>query len=228
MLKFMFRVPLLVPVLSIGLFSVYAAAHVRSKPQEIVWTWEVRPPHPDAALPNVLLVGDSIARNYFPEVERRLAGKANVYLMASSICVGDPRLPKEIRMFADMEDVPFRVVHFNNGMHGFEYTESQYREGFPEYIAALRAIAPHAAFLWATTTPVRVDSLPGPTNARIDARNRIALQFVHGMMFDDEHALMEKHRDLYQDNVHFNAAGAALAGDKVAAMVLDALKKSHL
>src|SRR5579875_1914127 len=63
-----------------------------SIPEEIEWTWEVRPPHPDPHLPNVLLLGDSISRNYFPEVRKDLTGIANVYLMASSTCVGDPRI----------------------------------------------------------------------------------------------------------------------------------------
>lgn len=29
-----------------------------SIPEEIEWTWEMRPPHPDLHLPNVLLLGD--------------------------------------------------------------------------------------------------------------------------------------------------------------------------
>src|SRR5260370_12832572 len=57
-------------------------------PEEIEWTWEVRPPHPDPQLPNVLLLGDSISRNYFPQVTKDLAGVANVYLMASPTSVG--------------------------------------------------------------------------------------------------------------------------------------------
>jgi tetratricopeptide (TPR) repeat protein len=38
-----------------------------STPEDIEWTWEVRPPHPNPQLPNVLLLGDSISRNYFPQ-----------------------------------------------------------------------------------------------------------------------------------------------------------------
>jgi len=111
--------------------TAFAAQKRISIPEEIEWTWDVRPPHPDTKLPNVLLLGDSISRNYFPEVTKDLAGAANVYLMASSTSVGDPRLPREIREFAAMEHVPFRVVHFNNGMHGWSYTEAQYKAAFP-------------------------------------------------------------------------------------------------
>jgi hypothetical protein len=209
--------------LGVPSLSVSAVAAAQSKPEEIEWTWDVRPPHSDASLPNVLLVGDSITRNYFPEVTRQLKGIANVYLMASSICVGDPRLPDELASFAKMEDVQFRVVHFNNGMHGWDYSEAEYKAGFPAYLAALRQIAPRAAFIWASTTPVRKEKEPGPANARIDARNAIALTFVHDMAVDDQHALMAKHADLYQDDVHFNEDGSNIAGDAAAATIRHAL-----
>jgi hypothetical protein len=205
--------------LGVQSLSVSAVAGAQSRAEEIEWTWDVRPPHPDDSLPNVLLVGDSITRNYFPEVTRQLKSVANVYLMASSICVGDPRLPEELISFAKMEDVQFRVVHFNNGMHGWDYSEAEYKAGFPAYLAALHQITPGAAFIWASTTPVRKEKEPGPTNARVDARNAIALTFVHDMTVDDQHALMAKHADLYHDDVHFNEDGSNIEGDAAAVTI---------
>src|SRR5258705_4917188 len=73
--------------------------------EEIEWTWEVRPQHVDTRLPNDLLLGDSITRNYFPQVTKDLADIANVYLMASSTSVGDSRLPKQIAEFAALQGV---------------------------------------------------------------------------------------------------------------------------
>ena len=116
-----------------------------SIPEEIEWTWEVRPAHPDPNLPNVLLLGDSIARNYFPQVVKDLNGIANVYLMAVSTSVGDPRLPHQIAEFAAMENVAFRVVHFNNGMHGWGYTEAQYKAAFPALLSSVRLSLVRAA-----------------------------------------------------------------------------------
>lgn len=100
-------------LLACGLLAVRAFAqdHV-SKPEEIEWTWEVRPAHVAPQLPNVLLVGDSITRNYYPEVQKQLANIANVYLFAASTSVGDPRLSHQLTEFAAMEAVPFKVVHF--------------------------------------------------------------------------------------------------------------------
>jgi hypothetical protein len=197
-----------------------------SIPEEIEWTWEVRPPHPDPQLPNVLLLGDSISRNYFPEVRKDLSGVANVYLLASSTCVGDPRIEPQVAAFATMEGVRFSVVHFNNGMHGWAYTEAQYRTAFPAYLRAVRALADKGGrLIWASTTPVRSDAQDA-TNPRIQARNRIASAFVEaaGIPIDDQFALMETHQDLHEDPVHFNPAGANIQGDQAAAMIRKALE----
>src|SRR5882762_6302616 len=105
-----------------------------SIPEEIEWTWEVRPQLADPKLPNVLLLGDSITRNYFPQVTKDLGGIANVYLMASSTSVGDPRLPLQIAEFAALHRVFFAVVHFNNGLHGWGYTEKQFKSAFPIFL----------------------------------------------------------------------------------------------
>lgn len=199
-------------------------------PEEIEWTWEVRPPHPDPALPNVLLLGDSISRNYFPEVRKNLAGIANIYLMASSTSVGDPRLPRQIAEFEDTEKVRFRVVHFNNGMHGWAYTEAQYKAAFPAFLRAVRSLAgKDGALIWANTTPVRSNAHDGPTNPRVEERNRIAEEFARAakIPIDDQFSLMGKHRDLYDDSVHFNTAGANIQGDQVTAAIRAALGLQH-
>jgi lysophospholipase L1-like esterase len=195
--------------------------------EEIEWTWEVRPTHYDPKLPNVLLLGDSITRNYYPAVARRLTGKANVYLMATSASVGDPRLPLQIADFATAEAVHFALVHFNNGMHGWAYSESQYERAFPSFLRAIQDAAPGARLIWTTTTPVKVEASPGPTNIRIESRNAIAKTFVQkaGLPIDDQHELMMHHLDTYQDTVHFNESGAEIQGAQAAATIEAALPK---
>ncbi|HTW82187.1 MAG TPA: SGNH/GDSL hydrolase family protein [Terracidiphilus sp.] len=210
-----------------GIAATMRAQEQVSRPEEIEWTWEVRPAHPDPKLPNVLLIGDSITRNYYPEVKRQLADVANVYLFASSACVGDPRLLSQLSEFATMESVPFRVVHFNNGMHGWTYSEAEYKAGFPDYLARIRAIAPGAALVWSTTTPVKTESVPGPTNARIRERNSIAQAFIRAatIPIDDQYALMLKHPDRYQDNVHFDYQGSIIQGQQAAQDIWNLLPK---
>src|SRR5438552_16050809 len=52
-------------------------------------------------LPRVLLTGDSIARDYYPEVEKRLAAKAFVARLATDRFVADPVLLTEIEAVLD-------------------------------------------------------------------------------------------------------------------------------
>src|SRR5215213_2690034 len=91
-------------------------------------------------LPRVLLIGDSIARDYYPEVEKRLAGKAFVARLATSRFVADPVLLKEIQLV--LEGTDFDVVLFNNGMHGWQHSEAAYQKAFPKMIATIQAYAP--------------------------------------------------------------------------------------
>ena len=218
-------------VILLSLAPVYLVAQKAvSIPEEIEWTWEVRPPHPDPKLPNVLLLGDSITRAYFPQVTKNLTGVANVYLMASSTSVGDPRLPQQITEFAAMEKVHFNVVHFNNGMHGWAYTEEQYKTAFPQFLHAVEKLGgSNGALIWATTTPVRQDATGGANNQRVDARNAIATPLAQaaGIPVDDQYALMLQHQNLHADPIHFNADGSTLQGDQVAATIRTALARKQ-
>jgi hypothetical protein len=197
-----------------------------SRPEEIEWTWEVRPTHVDTKLPNVLLAGDSISRNYYPEVERQLARAATLYLFATSASLGDPRLQHQLSYFDSMEHVQFQVIHFNNGMHGWTYSEEEYKAAFPASLEAIQQIAPGAALIWATTTPVKAESSPGPTNRRVDQRNAISIAVMSkaGITIDDQHLLVTHHAETYEDNVHSNSTGATIQGQQVARSVHSALK----
>jgi hypothetical protein len=208
--------------------SLLCAQNQTSIPEEIEWTWEVRPQLVDPKLPNVLLLGDSITRSYFTQVANDLSGLANVYLMASSTSVGDPRLPRQIAEFAAMQRVSFAVVHFNNGLHGWEYTEAQFKSGFPIFLQVIRALPGGGKLIWTSITPVKPEASNGATNPRINARNAIARAFVEAerIPIDDQHALMTQHADLYEDAFHFNKAGSAIMGAQAAAIIRRALENS--
>jgi lysophospholipase L1-like esterase len=201
--------------------------------EKVEWTWTDRPVASVAGLPNVLLVGDSITRGYYPAVAKDLSGVANVYLFASSTCSGDPRLPSQLREYFKMMSMKFAVVHFNNGMHGWGYTDAQYAAGLPKMIAALKTGAPGAKLIWATTTPLLHDAIPGgpgtaeATNARIDERNRLAALAMQrqGIESEDLNALMLKHQDLHNGDLHYTDAGYGIAGQEAATAIQAALQK---
>jgi hypothetical protein len=189
--------------------------------EKIEWTWSDRPSAPDPALPNILLVGDSITRSYFPEVEHLLASHANVYLFATSASSGDPRLPRQIEEYLADSHLSFSVIHFNNGIHGWGYNETLFADGLPGLYQALHSSQPKAKLVWASITPVRDDNPQGATNSRINARNLAAsalMQRLH-IPIDDQYALMLSHQDQHADTVHFTEAGSKIQAEQVVASI---------
>jgi hypothetical protein len=155
--------------------------------EEIEWTWEVRPQRADPKFPNVL-VGDSITRNYFPQVTEDLRG----------------------------------VVHFNNGMHGWGYTDHNSSLNFP------RSFEPFGPFRVAASSygpPSLQQSSqrqpaapPIPTSTR-GVPSAQAFMEVEKIPGDDQHALLTQHPDLYEDGVHFNRVGSAIMGGHGATII---------
>src|SRR5882724_4856335 len=164
------------------LFPVSIAAAAPPAREAIEWC-DVWITHANETnLPRVLLIGDSIARDYYPEVEKRLAGKAFVGRLATSRFVTDPVLLKEIESVLD--GAKFDVIQFNNGMHGWQHSEAEYRKAFPKLIKTIRAHAPQARLIWANTTPLRdgkgvtYDTNAQYSDDRIAVRNSLAAEVM--------------------------------------------------
>jgi GDSL-like Lipase/Acylhydrolase family len=181
-------------------------------------------------LPRVLLIGDSIARAYYPEVEKNLAGKAYVGRLSSSAFISDPILLKQIEMI--LSQYKFDVIHFNNGMHGWQHSEKEYEQAFPKFLETIQEYAPDAKLIWANTTPLKVspnlppDNQTQATDERIAARNVIAFKFAlaNGIPVDDLNTPLRGHPEFHSDNVHFNDQGIAIQAAQVATEIGPFLK----
>lgn len=182
-------------------------------------------------LPRVLLIGDSITRAYYPEVEKNLAGKAYVGRLSSSAFISDPILLKQIEMMLGQDK--FDVIHFNNGMHGWHHSEKEYEQAFPKFLETIQKYAPDAKLIWANTTPLKVSPNLPPNNQteatdeRVAMRNEIALKIVKakGIPVDDLNTPMRGRPELHSDNVHFNDQGIAIQAAQVAAQIEPLLKR---
>lgn len=176
-------------------------------------------------LPRVLLIGDSITRDYYPEVEKRLAGKAYVGRLSSAAFAADPALRQQVQMV--LSQYKFDVIHFNNGMHGWHYSEAAYGQALPALIATLRSNAPQARLIWANTTPLRDgkgangDPPAEYSDERVAARNKIAgeIMAAQKIRINDLFTPMLGHPDYHSDNVHFNGQGVQVQAAKVAEVV---------
>ena len=174
-------------------------------------------------LPRVLLIGDSITRGYRDETARLFEGKASVSRLATSKSLGDPVLLEETALVA--RAYCWDVIHFNNGLHGSDYTEDEYGTAWPDWLALLRQCAPQAQMIWASTTAVRDKSnlcALGDFNPRVNARNAIATRIVdrENIPTNDLYSVSEPNPNYYADDgVHFNAEGVRAMAERVAASV---------
>jgi hypothetical protein len=202
-----------------------AWAQVVREPIEWLDVWV-----PDTAAtdhPRVLLIGDSITRAYYPVVETKLQGKAYVGRLATSKSVGDPALIQEVSLV--LSEYHFDIIHFNNGMHGWGYTEDQYREHFPEFLSAIQNGAKGARLIWATVTPIRqkdhTDQLDDRTK-RVKVRNQIAAAIIGPLHIpvDDLFSLVIDHPEYSRpDGVHFQPPGVAVEAEQVASSIEKAM-----
>jgi len=174
-------------------------------------------------LPRVLMIGDSITKSYFHYVDKNLKDRFCCGQLATSKCVGDPRLLKEFDLAFSEGD--FDVIHFNNGMHGWEYTEEQYSSGLEEAMDWLIKTAPNARIIWAHTTPKRQGEgfieLSQEITERVRVRNRIATQLAdeRGIDINDLFSVVVDRPDLFSDGVHFTPEGRESLGKKVVDMI---------
>jgi lysophospholipase L1-like esterase len=179
-------------------------------------------------LPRALLIGDSITQGYSPKVAEKLTEKVSVARLTTSKSIGDPVLLAEVALVLDQ--CRFDVVHFNNGLHGWDYSEEEYQRHFPELLATIRKHAPKAKLIWATITPIRqsgkLDVIAENTK-RVQARNKIAEGIVtkEGIVVDDLYDLVKGHPEYWsKDGVHFNGSGIAAQAEQVSKRILQSLK----
>lgn len=178
-------------------------------------------------LPKVLFVGDSITRGYFGGVEKHLAGKAGCARLTTSKCVSDPTFNDDLQLL--LKQYKFSVIHFNNGLHGWGYTEEQYRDGLSKTVLAIKQHAGDAKLIWTTTTPMRKkDDLQAfaDDTSRVKARNGLAAEIMkdNAAATDDLFRLVETHAEWQStDGVHFNAMGNEAMAKQVAERVLEQL-----
>ena len=115
----------------------------------------------------------------------------------------------------------------------FDYTEEEYAEAFPEYVALIRKYAPDAKLIWATITPVRQGEGMkdfAPITERMKARNAIATEYVksQGIEVNDLWGLVADHPEYYAggDGTHPVEVGFDALARQVAKVVEEALPKT--
>lgn len=203
----------------------------------------------DPALPNVLILGDSISIGYTLPVRKELSGKANVFRPVNEDgtkaenCQGTTLGVQEIdRWLAGQK---WDVIQFNWGLHDLKHVRPEngrnstsfddpqqadaetYQKNLTELVAKLKATG--AKLVFATTTPFP-DSPKGPARLPADAKvyNEIALEIMkaNDIQVNDLYKLCESRLDELQHpkNVHFRKTGNTVLSKAVIETVLQTLE----
>jgi lysophospholipase L1-like esterase len=174
--------------------------------------------------PRVLLVGDSITKNYYNGVVKNLRSQAYVGRMATSLCAADPAYVPTLK--AVLLQVKFDVIHFNNGLHGVGYTEEEYAKGYQEAIETIRKMQPEAKIIITLSTPLKKGSNKDNLNPRVDERNRIVSKIAKsiGAEIDDLNTPMRNHPEYHRDAYHYKGDAVGIQARLVAESIKAVLK----
>jgi acyl-CoA thioesterase-1 len=184
-------------------------------------------------LPRVLLIGDSISIGYTVDVQRLLAGKANVHRIPEN---GGPTRNGLAKLDQWLGDTKWDVIHFNWGLHDLKFMADGKRQVEPaEYESNLRQLvqrlkATGATLIWCHTTPVPKGKLNPPREfGDVAIYNDIAARVMkeNGVIINDLHAWAAKEIAAIQKpaDVHFTAEGSAHLARQVAQAIAAALPR---
>ncbi len=212
--------------------------------------WQVTP---DPALPNVLLIGDSISIGYTLDVRRLLRGKANV-LRPMTIDGKEPDNCGDTRYGLEnihrwVGETKWSVIHFNWGLHDLCYRSPQsklygnrdkihgvlqvppmnYMENLEQLVKVLRDTK--AALIWATTTAIPPNEAGRFTGDEVKY-NRIAAKIMrrHHIQIDDLYSLTRQFpvsSFVAPGDVHFTAKRYERVAEQVASSIGETLQKSR-
>src|SRR5689334_16543895 len=96
---------------------------VVAQPPKVDWTV-----HVDPALPNVMVIGDSISIGYGPDVRKLLAGKANVFRPVRADGKNAENGGSTYFGLRDLDrwlgSYKYSVIHFNWGLHDVHHRDA--------------------------------------------------------------------------------------------------------
>lgn len=168
----------------------------------------------------VLLVGDSITNAYFNSVSKQLKEKFYCAKLTTSACVSDPIFLEQLAVM--FNNYKYKVIHFNNGLHGFGYTEEEYKIGYEKVLKFIQKKAPKAKIILAFSTPLKSTSPQNSLNPRVDKRNKIVQDLAkkYSAEVNDLHSISKGHPEFYSDPYHYKAEAVKVQSKQVAAVIL--------
>lgn len=187
----------------------------------------------DPKRPRVLLMGDSILNGYLAGTVKALDGQAYVDAWVNPLAQSSYRLHE---MLAEvLANGPYDIVHVNMGLHGWQkgrIPDGQFEPLTRKLVDTIRAKAPGATFIWASSTPVTAKGKPGELDAEINPiiveHNRMAAKAMAEakVPVNDLYSVVAGRLDLARgDQFHWKPEGTALLKDAVVATLKRELER---
>ncbi len=180
--------------------------------------------------PRVLLIGDSIARAYRPRVNQLLKEAAYVDMLATSRAVDNPSFKSEIGYMLSQENFRYKVIHFNNGIHGLHLSVQEYQNGLEEAVEYIIENCGKARLILALSTPVTVEGRKeiintGLTDKLVDRNNAMRLiGNKYNLTINDLYTpMLGKSEYRAGDGLHYNDEGENAQADIVAGKIMEFL-----
>ena len=179
--------------------------------------------------PRVLLVGDSISGGFAARVEDQMADEVYLGWYTTSKLIADPDFFSELEIILTRYD--FAVIHANNGLHGWDYSEAEYEKSLREFVSFVQKHEPTAKIIWGSSTPLREKQQPEELsyrNLRVVRRNEIAEKIMgrSDIPINDLYELVIDHPEYYQtDGFHFNSEGKSSLADQVTKEIREILSE---
>jgi len=173
--------------------------------------------------PRILFVGDSIANGYFPYLTDDLSAEYYLGYYVTSKFLGNPDFQTELTTVLDRYD--FKIIHINNGLHGWDYSIEEYQKGLEDLKRILDDHAPNALIIWCMTTPIREEgdlTSLDKLNQDVILRNQAAVEILggNGFLINDLYQEMVKYPEYHRDGYHYNNTGKAVQAELVVEFIL--------
>jgi acyl-CoA thioesterase-1 len=177
----------------------------------------------DPALPDVLVIGDSISIGYINDVRTLLVRKFNVFRVPHNAQNTTHTLEHLDEWLAGRK---WAVIHCNWGQHDLTSRGPKpdgYAQNLAQLIDKLRATG--AIVVFATTTPIPPDSIGRQPGAELpyNAKALEVMKAKNVLVNDLHHAALPNLEQWQQPaDVHFSSFGSAMLAQKVARAILNA------
>ncbi len=154
--------------------------------------------------PRILIIGDSIVRQYTASVRNKLKTRYTFTRLSTSksICSSEYLGRLSIAMTQ-----PYRIILINNGLHDFTSSDNAYENSYKKTINFLIKSNPKSQIMLLTTTNVLGNK---KRNNIVVKRNKILkkLSKIYNLPYIDLYSVVHLQKKLHKDAYHFTGGGS--------------------